>query len=351
MNNNIAFRCSGDSLIGLGHIVGSVRFAQIIKKEFNINPVFIINNNNSVEDYLLKNGIERRVIISEDLTIEEELNLIDKTLQNTNTNIISFNLSARQLSKWGDSFSSLKDVGRKIIFQDNPTKSFVYADIVINPLVHPDYAKYSPDKHRACFDGLEYMLWDNKIKKHISKKREYNISSKRILIAMGGGDPENTTLLILKVLDEINCNYYIDVVLGSVSTHIDSIKSFLKNTTLKINLSVNVDDMAERIWNADLGFSSFGLTTYEMAALGLPCIIITQNDLCEKVAKKYTQKYKLALYATNVTDFNKKKIISSIDYYLDNKSSFFEVQKQRAKTFKESSLDKVFQHIKELFVL
>ena len=292
---NIIYRCDGSSEIGMGHIIGSIRLARLIKNELSLEPVFLTRDNVNICNYLNSNDfLSSTIPIS--ASVEMQIQKILQLREQYSSDIVVFNFNAEELKLWGNEFKILRDKGFKIIFQDNPMQSFMFGDVVINALPHPNYTRYNPLEHPACFDGLKYMLFDDAFYYYKKKIEKKSSEVNKILIAMGGSDSENITSTILRILSEINCNAEIDVVLGVTCPHKDEVHDIVKKSSLKAELSINISDMAKRIHRADIGFSAIGLTTYEMAALNLPCFIIASHSLNAKVAQEYGRDYSMAIY-------------------------------------------------------
>jgi spore coat polysaccharide biosynthesis predicted glycosyltransferase SpsG len=320
-DNIIIFRCDGNSEIGMGHIVGCIRFAKLIKKKLSVNSIFLIKEDNKISKFLSSNGFLYSSIPHE-ANVEDQIKEILILYKRFSANAIVFNFNADELNLWGDKFLTLKNKGIKIIFQDNPMQSYKYGNIVINALPHPEYEEYYPLEHPSCFDGLEYLLLGDDYYPLINKARVAPPEVKRILIAMGGGDNENITSTILKILSDINCKSKVDVVVGAAYRHLDELKKIIDNTKLNIELSINVSNMNERIDMADIGFSSIGLTTYEMAALNLPCFIIAPHALNAKVAEIYEKKYSMAKYGGLISNISYKQLRNDIESFLFSSNNF-----------------------------
>lgn len=300
-NKHLIFRCNGGPVIGMGHVVGSYRFAMLLKKELSVDPVFLVNENEKISAYLKEKGI-RYSSLPPGNNVEARIKSFARLSEQYASSALSFNLDAAALEDWGNQFSKLKKMGFKIFFQDNPTPSYRWGDLVINALPHPHYPGYDPSGNDHCFDGPEYILFDEGIRKYLKQDRKRTNKVERILIAMGGSDHRNITSVLLKVLADIRCSAFIDVVMGPVSEHVMEVENTIGALQLNARLSLNVDDMPERIWKADAGFSSLGLTTYEMVALKLPCLIIAPNALNALVAGTFSRNSVLAVYAGLIDD-------------------------------------------------
>lgn len=110
----------------------------------------------------------------------------------------------------------------------------------------------------------------------IYSKQKENISDvKNILITFGGVDPNNYTK---KVLDSIygyckDNNIAITVIAGFGYDKYESIESFGG-----VVIEKNVTNISTYMLDADLIFTSAGRTTYEIASISTPAIVLAQNE-------------------------------------------------------------------------
>ena len=120
------------------------------------------------------------------------------------------------------------------------------------------------------------------------KKRKKQKSINRILVAMGGMDPDNVTSKIIEGLALVEWKNlpYIDVVLNSNAPHLNDINKLARKHPLKITTSTDVDDMEERIIDADLAFGAGGTTSWERCCLGLPTIMTVNADNQKETARQ-----------------------------------------------------------------
>ncbi len=97
-----------------------------------------------------------------------------------------------------------------------------------------------------------------------------------VLVTFGGVDPNNFTQRVLAlILPECRRRgIRVKVILGRGYAARESLVDY----TGEIELLDDVRDMAEHMLGADLAFTSAGRTTFETAALGLPTIVLCQNQ-------------------------------------------------------------------------
>ncbi|MCD4653020.1 acylneuraminate cytidylyltransferase, partial [bacterium] len=274
--NGATFRVDGGTDIGLGHVIGALRLAKLLKDEIGVYGIFRIRKSEVVEKLILQKGfrVDKFIFSSPEKDIEST---IDFALQNHHKAII-INFCKRDIDTYSNLFHCIRQSGLRLIFQDNPVPpSYRKADLLINALPHPHYNGYEPNKHPACYDGLEYFIVDDVHERLHTKSRIIHKEAKRVLVAMGGGDMDNMTADVLLGLQKANYRGKVDVVLGAANPHKKYVQNAITRTGLDATISQNVADLPDRIILADIGFSALGLTTYEMGYLGLPVLLITRD--------------------------------------------------------------------------
>lgn len=349
VNKNVLFRCDGSAELGMGHIVGSIRFARILVQKFNVIPLFLIKDVISVKEYLHNAGFNFRTL-AENTTVDKQIASVKKIHDEMQVSCIVFNFDGNALKAWNDKFLQIKHYGINLVFQDNPMQSYRYADIVINALPHPEYPGYSIQNHPACFDGLEYFLLDDKYTKFVGNRRMPRATVSKIIIAMGAGDKKNITAYLLRILATMQLHVCIDVILGAACPHGEMISDLISSLNINAIVHKNIDDLPAKIADADIGFSALGLTTYEMAACGLPCVLIAANELNAKVSKLYCDHYQCALYAGTIETINDHDLMDKIAFLIDNYHVRNDIMVKTNKIFKCNGFDNVLSAIGSLLI-
>jgi UDP-2,4-diacetamido-2,4,6-trideoxy-beta-L-altropyranose hydrolase len=130
-------------------------------------------------------------------------------------------------------------------------------------LVGPQYALLRPEFNRLRARSL---------------KRRGEPELLRILVSMGGTDAPNATAAVLESLESsaLPSHLHLDIVMGATSPWLDDIRKAEKSSRFNMTVSVNVQDMGERMCLADLSIGAAGSTSWERCALGLPSIVVSQ---------------------------------------------------------------------------
>jgi spore coat polysaccharide biosynthesis protein SpsF len=292
----LGFRCDGNPKIGLGHVVGSLRLAKAVAKELKMGVEFLVREDKSTVALIQKAGFAVEVL-SPNFSKEKDIQRIIAKTNKSDWAGVVINFCKNALDDYGSIFQQIPDTGKKLIFMDNPVpSSYRKADLVINALPHPDYNGYDSDDHPACYDGLDYFLLDEAFTSYNRKSRLIGRNIERILVSMGGADVDNSTGLVIEGLAMAGYQGWVDIVLGTANPHTQLVQKQFRQRRLRGEINVGVSVLPERMWKADVGFSALGLTTYEMAFMGLPIVLIASTPLNADVAKRYADRHGGSIY-------------------------------------------------------
>jgi spore coat polysaccharide biosynthesis predicted glycosyltransferase SpsG len=105
-----------------------------------------------------------------------------------------------------------------------------------------------------------------------------------LLIAMGGSDPAGLTLKAVRAVDRLEGDFESVIILGSAFCHRASLQSILGNARRRFTVREDVREMSAAMAEADLAICSFGMTAYELAAMGVPTVYVCLTEDHEKSA-------------------------------------------------------------------
>ncbi len=144
------------------------------------------------------------------------------------------------------------------------------------------------------------------------KNRTDNAGIRSILLAMGGMDPPNTSLKVLKALDlERNSNWNVKVILGPGAPHYSELKKIARTFSMNVEVLSTVNNMAELMCDADLAIGAAGTTSWERCCLGLPTIMI-QTAANQTFVVESLSKVGAAIYVGDQKELRSEYIISAV---------------------------------------
>jgi len=303
----IGFRCDGNENIGMGNVVGSIRLAQLLAKHRGIGIEFLVREN-AVVIKLIKNAGFSIEILPADIEAKNDVKCIIEKFTESDWSAVCINFCKVDIDRYCQLFKQINHANVPLIFMDNPVPPcYKHGDLILNALPHPDYTGYEPASTPDCYDGLEYLVLDESFYSADNERAERK-NIERILVAMGGADSENVTGLVLEGLALTDFDGYVDIVIGVANSNKTILEASIKELELNGEINTNVSDMARRMCEADVGFSALGITSYEMAFMGLPVIFITGSAFNANVANEYIRKYQGAVSLGHYIDVTPDRI-------------------------------------------
>lgn len=252
----IVLRCDGYKKLGMGHVYHCLTLGYALTG----NDVIFVTN----EKY--EQGLNK---IKESnmpyITIKNDEDFF-KFLEEYKPDIIVNDC----LDTQEEYIKKLKKLTKKVITIEDMGEGAKYADVVINAL-------YEKKDYPNEFCGEKYVCLRNEFL--TSKPKEFNEKVENVLVLFGGTDPSNLTKKIYDMIKENNVRYPSVNYTFITGIGYDCEENNIK-TDKKYNIKVlqNVSNISEYMSKADLAFTSQGRTVYELATMGVPAIVLAQNE-------------------------------------------------------------------------
>ena len=183
--------------------------------------------------------------------------------------------------------SRIKQAGcRLLVIDDTAHLDHYHADVLVNQNIHAAELHYRCEPYTQLLLGSRYALLRSEFLRWRSWGRDIPSVAHRVLITMGGSDPQNQSIKAVRALQRLKVDgLEAVVVIGPSSPHARSLQSIVHKCGFPIRLVRNVADMAELMAWADLGISSASSTCWEFAFMGLPCVVLVTAENQQKVAE------------------------------------------------------------------
>ena len=172
---------------------------------------------------------------------------------------------------------ALKDAGLRVLFMDDYGHAGTYcADIVLNQNSYAHERLYTQRAaHTRLLLGPRYVLLRREFWPWRGWLRETPEVARKVLVTMGGADPNNITLRVIEALQQIDApNLEVTVVVGGSNPHSTEIEAAARVSRHQIKVEWNISDMPTLMAWADVAVTAGGSTCYELAFMGLPALIV-----------------------------------------------------------------------------
>lgn len=193
---------------------------------------------------------------------------------------------------------TIRDVGfRLLVVDDHGYCDRWSADAVLNQnLFAPErmYVSEAPTCRHLL--GTRFALLRREFRAAANQQRPPKQASiQKLLVTLGGGDPNNVTSSVLRVLEAIsNRQLQIRVLVGATNPNFEKIRSITRGSRHAIELLRNAQDMPNLYRWADGVISAGGSTCWECLFYRLPTAVICIADNQRPVAASLAN-HRLAL--------------------------------------------------------
>jgi UDP-2,4-diacetamido-2,4,6-trideoxy-beta-L-altropyranose hydrolase len=130
----------------------------------------------------------------------------------------------------------------------------------------------------VCLTGTRYALLRDEFRQWRDRRPPESRTGciRRILVTLGGADPDNVTGEVLSALShcELAPGILVDIVMGHSSPHLAAVRAQVRELPFRATVTVGATNMAERMVLADLAIGAAGATTWERCCLGLPSLVV-----------------------------------------------------------------------------
>jgi len=249
----VLFVVSGNLDVGLGHVYNTLLVANDI---LDHDVQFIV-------DYKSQLAFDKISSLNYKVIMQQADDIVKDIIQLKPDIVINDRLDNSYAY-----IDALKKERIKVInFEDRGEGSQI-ADLVINAI-------YSEKKiiQNSYFGHQYFVLRDEFLLASPVEKVNKNVSN--VLLCFGGTDPNNYTLKVLNSIYDycLSNSITINIVTGIGYHKYDSLKPYNK-----AKIFIDINRISDYMLQSDIIFSACGRTTYEIASLAIPAIIMAQNE-------------------------------------------------------------------------
>jgi spore coat polysaccharide biosynthesis predicted glycosyltransferase SpsG len=283
----IVFWTEAGQGIGMGHLCRSLVIARELLK-FGQPSLFIINNDTTAKDRLNAEGFPFEPSRLSDDKLPLVLSKAPKTIVfDTKKDITSL-------------IQRLKHPGHKIILLDNTTPARFGADIAIYPsALYNDNLEWSGFKGHV-YGGAQYVpVAETYMEARGECQRLRHQPPYHILVTMGGSDPRRLTSEIVASLRCLSEHIDIRVVIAPAFMPDPCLDELEQGNAPRLQFIRNQNDLSSLMADSHMAVTAVGITLYELAAVGVPAIVIanyTEDRRDMELYKKLGMNLPLGFY-------------------------------------------------------
>ena len=176
--------------------------------------------------------------------------------------------------------AALVDAGHRVLALDDHGHAGRYhAQLVLNQNAGADPAPYA-DRAPATrlLLGPRFALLREEFRNRPVPRREEPARARRVVVTLGGSDPDNVSARVLEGLAAVPGPLEIVLLVGPANPHHAGLAREAAACSHRVQVVTDVRDMAQRLAWADLAVAAAGSTVLELACVGTPQVLIVLAD-------------------------------------------------------------------------
>ena len=176
---------------------------------------------------------------------------------------------------------AIKNAGvRLLVVDDYGHAAHYYADLILNQNLYAAPSFYpSREPHTRLLLGTRHALLREQFQKYLNWQREIPATARKVLVTLGGSDPDNVTGKVIEALRPLDVEA--KIVIGGSNPHFESLSSTIRPPSSIVRDASNMPVLMA--W-ADIAIAAGGTTSWELAFMGLPCLVMVLAENQRAVA-------------------------------------------------------------------
>lgn len=298
---NVIIRADASTEIGTGHIMRCLTLACLLRN-YGCNVIFICQElSGNLCDFLEEKKFQVfRIAVNcqkPESFLQKELSQIINIINQSKLIVEWLIIDHYKLDvKWE---SKIRPFVSKIMVIDDLANRVHDCDLLLDQNPYNNCkSRYQNLVSTSCLQllGLDYLMLRSEFTNKLNPSNYQTAIAKNILITMGGTDSQNITCWLIESLEYLRIPLSIIIVVGAGCPHTSKIKLAASTTTLhEISVRQSVTNISELMIWSDLAICAGGFTTYELAFMGVPTIVISASPTQLEAA--------IALHQLGITKF------------------------------------------------
>ena len=258
----IIFRADGNSRIGLGHVTRSLALVHMLRDVFEC--VFAIQSPEPALQERIREVCHGIIVLPPSAPSDDRFNHeLDAYISEEEIVVLdgyTFKTDYQQ---------NIKSRGAALVCIDDIHAYTFEADAVINQAGGVAAALYQSAPHTRLLLGPRFALLRPAFLKAARADRSIPAGELRVLVCMGGADPDNHTLKAIEALRAIPTVKQIEVVVGSAYTRLHELKIWLQDKPgISLHRDLSAESLRRLMSKCQAAVTSASGISYEYAAVG-----------------------------------------------------------------------------------
>ena len=300
----VLFRVDGGAALGMGHVYRSLAIADALRANSRAEIAFLMSADHT-EGLLTvsRHGYPVRVVAGRghEAGLEHIRDFAPAILINDLRTIESAYLTA--LSHIGATTVNLVDT------LDDLETTEHYAQVIVS------WMNQERETPEGFYGGPTYAILRDQFH---GRQKEVTTEPRMVLLSFGGSDPQGLTLKAARALQGLPSTVKVVAVAGPAFSYRKEFEALERTLPRRVPLiNEAAGHIAELMLEADVVLGSGGMSVYEIAALGTPGIVLSQNLREDRRMREFAR-YGTVEYLGLGTEIGEDAIGAAVHALLDD---------------------------------
>ena len=181
---------------------------------------------------------------------------------------------------------AIKDAGLMVVSIDHFANGDFPSNIVFNPMLGPSLESYELGHGTQILAGERYALVRSEIRRVRPLRAQESPEPFRAVIALGDNDPNNQVAEIARQLINTPKVSRVDILARQYYSNLEELKQLAEQSEGKIGVYTEPSEAPSKLSRCHFAITAGNYWSLEMACIGVPQLIIVQNDACWPTASR-----------------------------------------------------------------
>ena len=338
----LLIRADASLAIGTGHVMRCLALAQAWQDAGGRAVIAMSSATSAVQDRMARENVDIELFEAHDLGT-------DLSHLTALANRYEASWAAVDGYRFNEAYQrGLKTAGLRVLWVDDLGRPMYYAaDLVLNQNLHARETFYRQrSENTRLLRGPRYAMLRREFSSYRGQ-RDFTEPGRRILVTMGGSDPENATL---KVIEAIGTRLEDDdlevrVAVGGINPFVEVLEKAVLTAGSRIQLWRDVANMPELMMWSDIAVANAGTVSWELCHMAVPTLSIELADNQRPVGEGL-ERCGAAIFLGNHRAVSTEEIAGRIRVLLNDKQMRMNLSQNARKLVDGRGAERVVRAIK-----
>ena len=263
-------RCDGGGMLGFGHVKRCLTLARALRDREGMGVLFALNGEEDAAQTIRESGFET-IVLPRTSQTNAFMSLVNAKKPDILIADARTNLSRDMLMR------IRQKTGIVAVIDDGSDRRLAATHAYYPPVPQVENLSWK-GAHTQLHVGWEWALLGFDPARLPVKPAFRNSERPNIVVSMGGSDPLELTRLTARALAKITAPFRARFVIGPGFRNGPGLSREIEALSPAFEIVQGVTDLGTEFSGADLALVTFGVTAYELAALGVPALYLALSD-------------------------------------------------------------------------